>query len=380
VPTIEPAEAPRAAPPRPDLRADAGDHVPSRSGRSFRIVVVAGLVAFAAGAGILYGSFGAITRVDRANPAAESAAPVAAEEAVSPADPAQARSAEAEPTPSSVESDPASGGDPSTEAASADAAPAERAAAAEAPAPEPAKAASRETMSGKPAASLAATPAPKPAEKTAPQKVTAKEPSAKEPSAAPVPGVAAGTVAAAIPRLAARRPADPDVVAPAPDDGRFLSDVEQALADAPPAAAEPDSAALEPVGPPVALNAGPDRDWSEPNAPAAAVPKRLQPPADIPDTEDAYPVDSRGQDEWLDEPGMDDFGGLRPLRHWAVVGVQNGRAIVDGRRRGVFMVEPGSYVPDLGTIQAIRRQGDRWIVVTSRGVILPAADMRAGRL
>jgi hypothetical protein len=33
-------------------------------------------------------------------------------------------------------------------------------------------------------------------------------------------------------------------------------------------------------------------------------------------------------------------------------------------------VEPGDNLPGLGRIEAIRRQDGRWVVVTSKGVIL----------
>jgi hypothetical protein len=228
----------------------------------------------------------------------------------------------------------------------------------------------------KPAAAADATPVHKPAEKPVQQKMAAKEP-----PAAPVRSAALGSVSAGAPRAEAGRPADSPSAGPVADDGRFLSDVEEALADAPPPAAEPaDPGMPEPLGPPVALNNAPDAGWGEPDSPPRAVPKRLQPPADIPDVEDAYPVDNADQDSWLDEPAPDEFGGLRPIRHWAVLGVQNGRAIVDGRDRGVFLVEPGSFVPGLGTVEEIRRRGGGWVVVTSQGVILSASDARQGRL
>jgi len=44
-------------------------------------------------------------------------------------------------------------------------------------------------------------------------------------------------------------------------------------------------------------------------------------------------------------------------------------ALVEGRY-GVVEVEPGDLVPGLGRIQEIRRQDGRWVVVTSRGLIV----------
>ena len=39
---------------------------------------------------------------------------------------------------------------------------------------------------------------------------------------------------------------------------------------------------------------------------------------------------------------------------------------------GVIEVEPGDVVPGLGRIEAIRRQDGHWVVVTSKGLIVPS--------
>jgi len=44
-------------------------------------------------------------------------------------------------------------------------------------------------------------------------------------------------------------------------------------------------------------------------------------------------------------------------------------ALVEGRY-GVVEIEPGDVVPGLGRIQEIRRQDGRWVVVTSRGLVV----------
>jgi hypothetical protein len=44
-------------------------------------------------------------------------------------------------------------------------------------------------------------------------------------------------------------------------------------------------------------------------------------------------------------------------------------ALVEGRY-GVVEIEPGDLVPGLGRIQEIRRQDGRWVVVTSRGLVV----------
>jgi hypothetical protein len=44
-------------------------------------------------------------------------------------------------------------------------------------------------------------------------------------------------------------------------------------------------------------------------------------------------------------------------------------ALVEGRY-GIVEIEPGDIVPGLGRIQEIRRQDGRWVVVTSRGLVV----------
>jgi hypothetical protein len=55
---------------------------------------------------------------------------------------------------------------------------------------------------------------------------------------------------------------------------------------------------------------------------------------------------------------------------WALRSVQNGTALIQGRI-GLVEVEPGDSLPGLGRIETIRRQDGRWVVVTSRGLIVP---------
>ena len=51
--------------------------------------------------------------------------------------------------------------------------------------------------------------------------------------------------------------------------------------------------------------------------------------------------------------------------------VFDGVALVEGRR-GVLEVEPGATLPGAGRIEDIRRQDGRWVVVTTKGLIVPA--------
>ena len=59
----------------------------------------------------------------------------------------------------------------------------------------------------------------------------------------------------------------------------------------------------------------------------------------------------------------------RPIiRGWVIRTVFGGRAIV-ASRRGSFEAAPGLFVPGLGQIEAVTRQGDRWVVIAEKGII-----------
>ncbi len=54
---------------------------------------------------------------------------------------------------------------------------------------------------------------------------------------------------------------------------------------------------------------------------------------------------------------------------WVLREVADGMATVQGRA-GIFDVIPGDPLPGVGRVDAIRRQDGRWVVVTSRGLIV----------
>jgi hypothetical protein len=54
---------------------------------------------------------------------------------------------------------------------------------------------------------------------------------------------------------------------------------------------------------------------------------------------------------------------------WVLREVADGGAIIEGRQ-GAFEVFAGDPIPGLGRVDAIRRQDGRWVVVTSRGLIV----------
>jgi hypothetical protein len=58
------------------------------------------------------------------------------------------------------------------------------------------------------------------------------------------------------------------------------------------------------------------------------------------------------------------------LEGWVVRDVQRGTALIEGRM-GLVEVDQGDVVPGLGRIDSIRKQDGRWVVVTSKGTIMP---------
>jgi hypothetical protein len=62
-------------------------------------------------------------------------------------------------------------------------------------------------------------------------------------------------------------------------------------------------------------------------------------------------------------------GRLPTVEGWVLRDVANGGALIDGRH-GIYEVYAGDSIPGLGRIDAIRRQDGRWVVVTSKGLIV----------
>jgi prefoldin subunit 5 len=60
---------------------------------------------------------------------------------------------------------------------------------------------------------------------------------------------------------------------------------------------------------------------------------------------------------------------LPVVEGWVLREVSDGMATVVGRA-GIFDVIPGDPLPGVGRVDAIRRQDGRWVVVTSRGLIV----------
>lgn len=60
---------------------------------------------------------------------------------------------------------------------------------------------------------------------------------------------------------------------------------------------------------------------------------------------------------------------LPTLDDWVLRDVAYGSALIGGRR-GTYEVYAGDMIPGLGRVDAIRRQDGRWVVVTSKGLIV----------
>jgi hypothetical protein len=60
---------------------------------------------------------------------------------------------------------------------------------------------------------------------------------------------------------------------------------------------------------------------------------------------------------------------LPAVEGWVLRDVTNGGALIEGRG-GLYEVYAGDPVPGLGRVDAIRKQDGRWVVVTSRGLVV----------
>ncbi len=68
-------------------------------------------------------------------------------------------------------------------------------------------------------------------------------------------------------------------------------------------------------------------------------------------------------------PPKVEVGRLPTVEGWRLRDVANGGALVEGRG-GLYEVYAGDPLPGLGRVDAIRRQDGRWVVVTSKGLIV----------
>ena len=68
-------------------------------------------------------------------------------------------------------------------------------------------------------------------------------------------------------------------------------------------------------------------------------------------------------------PPKPEMARLPTVEGWILRDVANGSALIESRR-GMYEVYAGDPIPGLGRVDAIRRQDGRWVVVTSKGLIV----------
>ncbi|MEH2624617.1 hypothetical protein V1292_002672 [Bradyrhizobium sp. AZCC 1719] len=68
-------------------------------------------------------------------------------------------------------------------------------------------------------------------------------------------------------------------------------------------------------------------------------------------------------------PSKPEVARLPTVEGWVLRDVGNGSALIESRR-GMYEVYAGDPVPGLGRVDAIRKQDGRWVVVTSKGLIV----------
>src|SRR6266700_2730599 len=68
-------------------------------------------------------------------------------------------------------------------------------------------------------------------------------------------------------------------------------------------------------------------------------------------------------------PKVDAGGRMPVIQGWSVRDVSHGVALIEGRS-GFYEVNAGDPIPGLGRVDSIRRQDGRWVVVTSKGLVV----------
>jgi hypothetical protein len=68
-------------------------------------------------------------------------------------------------------------------------------------------------------------------------------------------------------------------------------------------------------------------------------------------------------------PAKPEVARLPTVEGWVLRDVANGSALIESRR-GMYEVYAGDPIPGLGRVDAIRRQDGRWVVVTTKGLIV----------
>jgi hypothetical protein len=128
-------------------------------------------------------------------------------------------------------------------------------------------------------------------------------------------------------------------------------------------------AAPVPLPSPVAV-APPAKDVTGSISPASAsATSRNETPKNDTAKNDTAKNDAAKTDAAKTDAAKPEAGRLPMVEGWVLRDVVHGGALIDGRR-GMYEVYAGDIIPGLGRIDAIRRQDGRWVVVTSKGLIV----------
>jgi hypothetical protein len=68
-------------------------------------------------------------------------------------------------------------------------------------------------------------------------------------------------------------------------------------------------------------------------------------------------------------PAKPEVARLPTVEGWVLRDVGHGGALIESRR-GIFEIYTGDSIPGVGRVDAIRKQDGRWVVVTSKGLIV----------
>jgi hypothetical protein len=64
------------------------------------------------------------------------------------------------------------------------------------------------------------------------------------------------------------------------------------------------------------------------------------------------------------------------LRDWWISHARNGAVYVQGHGE-IYRVVPGTPLPGLGSVEEIKRQNGRWVVMTPKGIIASMRDLES---
>jgi hypothetical protein len=104
-----------------------------------------------------------------------------------------------------------------------------------------------------------------------------------------------------------------------------------------------------------------------PIAAAAAAPKEVTGSVTVPPG--AAPLPTPAAPTMAAATPKSEVGKLPTVDGWYLADIGYGGALIQNRR-GTYEVYAGDFIPGLGRIDAIRKQDGRWVVVTSKGLIV----------